>query len=65
MALVEAWFEQAKTNIRNNPRGIVSGNREWAAIMRMRTVIDQPIVDQGRVLYHGCLYVWVKTYLGT
>jgi hypothetical protein len=65
MATVEAWFEQAKINLRHNPQGVVSGTREWAKVTRMRTVIDQPLVDQGRVLYHGCLYVWLKTYLAT
>ncbi len=63
MAAVEAWFEQAKINLRRNPQGTVATVRGWAWLLRMRTVIDQPLVDQGRVLYHGCLYIWVKADL--
>lgn len=63
MAAVELWFEQAKENMRRNPQGTVSNVRGWARLTRMRTVIDQPLIDQGRVLYHGTLYVWVKADL--
>jgi hypothetical protein len=63
MATVEAWFEQAKINLRRNPQGTIATVRGWAWMSRMRTVIDQPLVDQGRVLYHGCLYVWLRANL--
>jgi hypothetical protein len=63
MAAVEAWFEQAKVNLRHNSRGIISGNAYWAFTKRIRTKIDKPLVDQGRVFYHGCLYVTVLANL--
>jgi hypothetical protein len=60
MAAVEAWFEQAKTNLRRNPKGTISNANSWSWISRMRTIIDQPLIDEGRVLYHGTLMVWLK-----
>lgn len=63
MQVVEAWFDQAKTNLRANSRGVLGGIPSWAFIKRMRTRIDKPLVDQGRVFYHGMLSVTVLANL--
>jgi hypothetical protein len=63
MAEVELWFEQARANLRANPLGTISGTAHWAWINRMRTRIDKPLVDEGRVFYHGSLTVWLKANL--
>jgi hypothetical protein len=63
MADVEAWFDRAKINLRRNNRGIIGSAASWAFLKSMRTQIDKPLMDEGRVLYHGCLYVTVLANL--
>lgn len=59
MATVETWFEIAKSNLRNSTLAELGGG--W--VTRLQTVIDQPLIDEGRVLYHGVLHVWFKTLI--
>ena len=51
------------TNAAMTVTGIVSGASQWAWLNRMRTRIDRPLIDAGRVFYHGTLSVWVKVNL--
>jgi hypothetical protein len=60
MAALEQWFETAKANLRLNRLGQISGTNNWLAVDRMHTIIDRPLRDAGRVMYQGCLSVWLR-----